>query len=73
MISDGRKEGVTHKVEVVLVGEHVRRQIAALRERFHRVHVRHLQQLNGFNLFIITIEKEPKNKTKQTTSLPKEK
>lgn len=43
VVRDGGEERVTHEVEVVLVGEHVGRQVAALRERLHRVHVRHLR------------------------------
>lgn len=42
MAGDGGKESVTHEAEVILVGQHVGREVAALRKRLHRVHLRYL-------------------------------
>lgn len=41
MVCNGRKQCVTHEVEVVLIGEHVGSEVAAL--RLDCVHVRHLK------------------------------
>lgn len=48
MVGDGGEERVTHEVEVVLVGEHVGGEVAAL--RLQRVHVRHLKTAESRDL-----------------------